>query len=40
MKLPVVGGTGVYDNARGYLAVRTIGGSGPGRSRLDFHLAP
>ena len=37
-KLPVVGGTGVYDNARGYLSVRDIGNTG--RTKLDFHLVP
>jgi hypothetical protein len=39
LKLPVIGGTGVYANARGYLAVRNLRG-GESRSRLDFHLVP
>jgi hypothetical protein len=39
LKLPVIGGTGVYANARGYLAVRNPRG-GESRSRLDFHLVP
>jgi hypothetical protein len=39
VKLPVIGGTGVYVNARGYLVARNLRG-GEGRSRLDFHLVP
>jgi hypothetical protein len=39
MKLPVIGGTGVYDNARGHVVVRNLRGGGS-RSRLDFHLVP
>jgi hypothetical protein len=39
LKLPVIGGTGVYANARGYLTVRNLRG-GESRSRLDFHLVP
>lgn len=38
LKLPVVGGTGVYDNARGYLRVRDVANTG--RTKLDFHLVP
>jgi hypothetical protein len=32
----VVGGTGVYDNARGYVRVRDSGR----RTLLEFHLSP
>jgi hypothetical protein len=39
-KLPVVGGTGVYDNARGYIAVRDLGDGTTGRTKIDFHLLP
>jgi hypothetical protein len=41
VKLPVIGGTGVYDNARGYLMARNLPGrEGASKSRLDFHLVP
>jgi hypothetical protein len=36
-KVPVVGGTGVYENARGYVNVRD---NGRGRTLLEFHLSP
>ena len=39
-KLPVVGGTGVYDNARGYLVARDLGNGETGRTKLDLHLVP
>ena len=39
-KLPVVGGTGVYDNARGYLVARDVGNGDTGRTKLDLHLVP
>jgi hypothetical protein len=39
-KLPVIGGTGVYDNARGYIVVRDVGDGTLGRSKIDFHLTP
>ena len=39
-KLPVIGGTGVYDNARGYVVVRDVGDGTLGRSKIDFHLTP
>jgi Dirigent-like protein len=32
---PIVGGTGAYANARGYLDFRTLGGP---KSKLEFHL--
>jgi hypothetical protein len=39
-KLPVIGGTGVYDNARGYIVVQDLGDGTLGRSKIDFHLVP
>ncbi len=38
--LPVIGGTGVYDNARGYVVVQDVGDGSLGRSKIDFHLVP
>ena len=35
--LPLTGGTGKYDNARGYVNVRQLYG---GRTNLDFHVLP
>ena len=39
-KLPVIGGTGVYENARGYVVVRDVGDGTLGRSKIDVHLTP
>jgi hypothetical protein len=39
-KIPVVGGTGVYSNARGYVTVRDVGDGTTGTSKIDFHLVP
>jgi Dirigent-like protein len=39
-KFPVVGGTGVYANARGYIDVRDVGDGTTGTSKIDFHLLP
>ncbi len=39
-KLPVIGGTGVYDNARGYMTTQGLGDGTTGRTKLDFHLLP
>ena len=39
-KLPVIGGTGVYDNARGHIVARELGDGTTGRSKLDFRLVP
>jgi hypothetical protein len=36
LEIPVVGGTGVYENARGYVKVRDSGR----RTLLEFHLTP
>ncbi len=37
---PVVGGTGIYANARGYIAVRDLGNGNTGKSNVDVHLLP
>jgi hypothetical protein len=37
LELPVVGGTRIYANARGYVKVRDISG---GRTLLEFHVTP
>jgi hypothetical protein len=37
---PVVGGTGKYDNARGYLNVRDLGDGNQNKTNLEFHLLP
>jgi hypothetical protein len=38
--LPVVGGTGVYANVRGYVKVRDIGNGNTNKSNVDIHLLP
>ncbi len=38
--LPVVGGTGVYDNARGYMTTRGLGNGMTPRTKLELHLVP
>ena len=38
--LPVVGGTGVYANARGSIEVRDVGNGRTGRSKIDLDLTP
>ncbi len=37
---PVVGGTGIYANARGYVVVRDLGSGDSGNSNVAFHLLP
>jgi hypothetical protein len=37
LELPIVGGTRIYANARGYVKVRDISG---GRTLLEFHVMP
>jgi hypothetical protein len=37
LELPIVGGTRIYANARGYVKVRDISG---GRTLLEFHVTP
>ena len=39
LTLPVVGGTGKYDNVRGYLIVRQLPG-GVNKEAFEFHLLP
>jgi hypothetical protein len=39
-KLPIIGGTGVYANARGYMTTQGLGNGHTPRTRLDFHLLP
>ena len=36
--LPIVGGTGDYDGARGYLSVRDLGNGNQNKSNMEFHL--
>jgi hypothetical protein len=36
--VPVIGGTGAYANARGYVRIRDIGGQDSGKSNNVFHL--
>jgi hypothetical protein len=38
--VPVTGGTGVYVNASGWVAIRDIGSGESGNSDLAFHLQP
>jgi hypothetical protein len=38
--LPVIGGTGIYENARGYVKVRDLGNGNSGKSNVQFHLLP
>jgi hypothetical protein len=37
---PVIGGTGIYANARGYVVVRDLGTGDSNNSNVDFHLLP
>jgi hypothetical protein len=39
-ELPIVGGTGVYENARGYMTTQGLGNGRTPRTKLDFHLLP
>jgi hypothetical protein len=38
--VPIIGGTGIYANARGYVHVRDLGSGDSGHSNLTFHLLP
>jgi hypothetical protein len=38
--LPIVGGTGIYANARGYMTTQGLGNGHTPRTKLDFHLVP
>jgi len=37
---PVVGGTGKYDNVRGYIVVRDLGNGQTDKTNIEFHLMP
>jgi hypothetical protein len=39
-KLPVIGGTGVYENAPGYMTTRGLGNGMRPHTKLDLHLVP
>ena len=39
-EVPVIGGTGAYANARGFVRVRDLGNGEIGRTNLEFHLLP
>jgi hypothetical protein len=38
--VPVVGGTGAYANARGFVRIRDLGNGNIGHSSMEFHLLP
>jgi len=38
--VPVLGGTGIYSNVRGYIRIRDIGDGSSGKSNNEFHLTP
>jgi len=38
--LPVIGGTGKYENVRGYVVVRDLGNGDTSKSNVEFHLLP
>ena len=40
LTLPVVGGTGIYANARGFIKVRDLSNGNNDRSNIQFHLMP
>jgi hypothetical protein len=40
LTLPVVGGTGLYDNARGFVKVRDLGNGNISKTNIEFHLRP
>jgi len=40
LTLPVVGGTGIYDNVRGYVKVRDLGNGNIDKTNIEFHLLP
>ena len=39
-RLPVLGGTGGYANARGFIHTRDLGSGDSGKSNVDFRLLP
>jgi Dirigent-like protein len=38
--LPVIGGTGAYENARGWISVRNLGNGNSNKSNVHVHLIP
>ena len=38
--IPIVGGTGLYANARGFLKIRDLGNGNEDKSNIEFHLMP
>ena len=40
LTLPVVGGTGIYDNVHGHVEVRDLGNGSIGKTNIEFHLLP
>ena len=38
--VPVLGGTGIYSNVRGYIRIRDLGDGNTGKSNNEFHLTP
>jgi hypothetical protein len=38
--LPVIGGTGAYENARGWISVRDLGNGNSNKSNVHVHLIP
>jgi hypothetical protein len=40
LTLPVIGGTGVYGNARGFVNVRDLGDGSLNKTNIRFHLLP
>jgi hypothetical protein len=37
---PILGGTGKYDNVRGYVKVRDLGNGNGNKTNIEFHLLP
>jgi len=40
LTVPVLGGTGIYSNVRGYVRIRDLGDGNQGKSNNEFHLTP
>lgn len=39
-RFPILGGTGKYDNVRGYVNVRDLGNGNGNKTNIEFHLLP
>ena len=39
-RFPILGGTGKYDNVRGYVNVRDLGDGNLNKTNIEFHLLP